>query len=647
MIGLLVALGILGVAAVVALLLARWPRWATAVGTLGPVLACLVAMGPAWEALLGGAAESFRQDWSLPIGQFALRLDPLAAFFLIPTVLIAALAAVYGAGYLHRAQGYAWMLYNLMLASLLLVLLSDNGLLFLLSWEAMSITSFLLVILDDEHASVRRGGLVYLVATHLGTAFLLVLFLMLSPGGSMDLAAPASAVAGTCFWLALIGFGTKAGFVPLHVWLPQAHPAAPSHVSALLSGIILKTGVYGLLRTLTLLGPPQAAWGWTLLVVGVSSGILGVVFALAQHNLKRLLAYHSVENLGIIAIGLGLGLLGQVEGNNPMMALGYAGGLLHVWNHAVFKSLLFLGAGAVGQSTGTLDVEHLGGLAKSMPRTALTFLVGSAAISGLPPFNGFVSELLIFLAAFVAVSSSSSAIVVAGLIGLSGLALISGLAIACFAKAFGVVFLGEPRAHLHKTPVDPPAAMLAPMLVLAGLCLALGVGGTTVVQLVAPTLAQVSETPVAMVVTALERCAPALGGFALLGAAWLVLTAFLLDGLRRVRPSESLSTWGCGYLRPTARMQYTAASFAQPLTDIFSFALQSRHDNDPVRGLFPRESSLHSHTPDPFERLFFRPILKNLRAAAARARVFQHGRVQLYVLYVLATVVALIVAVTL
>ena len=273
----------------------------------------------------------------------------------------------------------------------------------------MSLASFFLVMFDDEKESVRRAGWIYLVAMHLGTAFLLAMFLLL--GQERRLAGFRAALgrarrrSGVLFLLAVVGFGTKAGFIPLHVWLPEAHPAAPSHVSAVMSGVMIKTGIYGLLRMLTLLGPPPAWWGWTLLGIGVVSGVLGVLFALAQHDLKRLLAYHSVENIGIIALGLGVGLLGISYGNPTMAALGFAGGLLHVVNHAVFKSLLFLGAGSVLHATGTGEIDRLGGLLKRMPVTGATFLVGAAAISGLPPLNGFVSEFLIYLGALAGLGS--------------------------------------------------------------------------------------------------------------------------------------------------------------------------------------------------------------------------------------------------
>ncbi len=288
-----------------------------------------------------------------------------------------------------------------------LVLVARNAVLFLSAWELMAVSSFFLVTFEHERESVRSAGWIYLVATHLGTGFLLAFFILMGrETGSMNFDVWAAqgihtqGLAGILFLMAVVGFGTKAGFMPFHVWLPEAHPAAPSHVSALMSGVMIKTGIYGLLRAFTFLGAPPLWWGWLFIGIGLSSGVLGVLFALAQHDLKRLLAYHSVENIGIIALGIGVGLLGQNTGSPALVALGFGGALLHVLNHALFKGLLFLGAGAVAHSAGTREIDRLGGLLKQMPWTAATFLIGAAAISGLPPLNGFVSEFLIFLGAF-------------------------------------------------------------------------------------------------------------------------------------------------------------------------------------------------------------------------------------------------------
>lgn len=629
--GLLLASGVLS-----ALLARSAPDRAAGLAVWANLVGAGLGLAAALAVLLTGVQESLVLPWSMPMGSLALRLDPLAAFFLVPTLVVAALAAQYGRGYLQGKGASSWLWFNLMVAALVLVLLSADGLLFLMAWETMSVSSFLLVVLHDERPEVRKAGLTYLVATHLGTAFLFALFLVVSPGQD-TLAFPAAGslapeLAGVAFLLALAGFGTKAGFVPAHTWLPEAHPAAPSHVSAFLSGVILKSGVYGLVRVVTWADAPPAWWGWTLLLVGLSSGILGVIFALAQHDLKRLLAYHSVENLGIISLGLGLGLLGLSGGNLAAAGLGFGGGLLHVWNHAWFKSLLFLGAGAVGQATGALDLEKQGGLLRRMPVTGGTFLVGSAAIAGLPPLNGFVSEFLIFMAALELLGSIHP---VAAVLGLGGLALISGLAVACFAKAFGIVFLGEPRSPGAEAARDPGLEMRLPMVLLAVLCAAVGLLAPTLPAFLAWPVDQLAgaPTPLAAVVPSLVWVA-GLGAVALLAGAgvgrWLL-----------AQPRDVGVTWDCGYLAPTARMQYTAASFAQPLTDLFSFVLGSRRHGRPVEGYFPVSSDFHAETPDAFDEGLYRPLFRSLGRLALRVRVFQHGEVQLYLLYILIALVAL------
>src|SRR5208282_490863 len=334
------------------------------------------------------AIEQLHFPWPVPYGEFFIEIDPLTAWFLLPTLLLSALCAIYGVGYLRswqgrRSLGPVWFFYGLLVLGMVLVLLARNAVLFLVAWELMALASFFLVTFEHERESVREAGWIYFVATHLGTAFLLAFFLLLArETGSMDFNVWAEkgihtqGLAGILFLLAVVGFGTKAGFMPLHVWLPEAHPAAPSHVSALMSGVMIKTGIYGIVRMLAFIGSPPPWWGWTLVFIGAVSGILGVLFALAQHDIKRLLAYHSVENIGIICLGLGVGLLGISFGAPLVAFLGFAGGLLHVLNHALFKGLLFLGAGAASHAAGTREIDRLGGLMRRMPLTGAAFLVG-------------------------------------------------------------------------------------------------------------------------------------------------------------------------------------------------------------------------------------------------------------------------------
>jgi formate hydrogenlyase subunit 3/multisubunit Na+/H+ antiporter MnhD subunit len=651
---LILSCGLLASGGLAALLAAKSRRWSCLIGAGTAVLGCAVGLWPALSAALGAPAQSVRLAWPLPGMSLALELDALSGFFLVPTLLICALAAVYGAGYLRdckRPVGLAWFAYNLLVLSMALVMLARNGILFLLAWEVMSLASFFLVCFENDDPAVREAGWVYLIATHLGSAFLLALFvLMAKASGSFDFAAwnmlplPA-ARAGLLFIFAVVGFGTKAGFLPLHVWLPEAHPAAPSHVSAVMSGVMIKTGIYGLLRFYLMLESPPDWCGWLLLVIGLASGVVGVLFALAQHDLKRLLAYHSVENIGIISLGLGLGMLGVSWRCAPLAVLGFGGGLLHVLNHALFKGLLFLGAGSVLHATGARELDHLGGLLKRMPLTGATFLVGAAAISGLPLLNGFVSEFLIYLGSFQSLIAPRVPAAPA-LLAIGGLALIGGLASACFAKAFGIVFLGEPRTGHAQHAHESGPAMIWPMAILSAACVAIGLLPWLVVRALGPLLEAVTRLPAAEVepvlgATGAVLATVTLAAGLLLGAA--LLLTLLRRGLLSGRQVETAPTWDCGYALPNPKMQYTASSFAQPLLAFFWPVLRTRQRLAGLQGLFPGASSWMTETRDTYREFIFEPLFAGVRRLLGRMRGLQQGRMQLYVLYVALALLVLLV----
>ncbi|HOX07721.1 MAG TPA: proton-conducting transporter membrane subunit [Planctomycetota bacterium] len=659
----LIAMGLMALGGLAAMAAGRSARAATALGAGSAAAGSALGLCAALSVLLEGGSRALAgaPRWSMPGGALSLELDALSAFFLLPTLLLSGLAAIYGAEYLlafrgRKNLGTAWFCFNALVVSMALVLTARNAILFLLAWETMALSSFFLVAFESEKPETRRAAWIYMVATHLGTACLLAMFVLMAArsGGSFEfgamgaLAGLSPAFAGLIFVLALVGFGTKAGFMPLHVWLPEAHPAAPSHVSAVMSGVMIKTGIYGLVRILAMLGHPPAWWGWTLVAIGATSGILGVLFALAQHDIKRLLAYHSVENIGIIALGLGLGLLGTSLGLPALAVLGFAGGLLHVLNHALFKGLLFLGAGSVLHGTGTREIDHLGGLMKRMPSTGIAFLVGAAAISGLPPLNGFVSEFLIYLGSFRTAAGGTGgwAAAVPAIATIAALALIGGLAAACFAKAFGIIFLGEPRSRHAEGAHEAGAAMRLPMLTLAALCVLIGLCPLPVVGLMGPMVGPLAG----LSGPAAERAlAGGSGPLAMLtvGAALLLALLGMLVLLRRWllagRPVEETVTWDCGYARPTARMQYTASSFAQPLTAVFGIFLRTREKLRAPEGLFPSGAELSTDTPDACERGLFRPAFTGLAWLFGRLRVLQGGRVQIYVLYVVLTLLAILV----
>jgi hydrogenase-4 component B len=644
---------------VLSLLVGKCPRLACVVGAAGMVIGCVPAVTAAVRSLASGATSEMQLFWQMPLGSARMVLDPLAAWFVLPIAVICALAAVYGGQYLQHYSarknlGGSWFLFNLLAASMLLVVVAGNGVLFLMAWEMMSLASFFLVGFESEKSEVRRAAWTYLVAMHIGVAFLLVMFTLLGKdAGTLNfnrLASPPG-MAGVIFVLAVIGFGAKAGFIPMHVWLPEAHPAAPSHVSAVMSGVMIKTGIYGLLRILTLLGPAPAWWGWTLLAIGVISGVFGVLCALAQRDLKRLLAYSSVENIGIITLAIGLGLLGVAYGRPVMAGLGFGGALLHVLNHSMFKSLLFLGAGSVLHSTGTRRIDRLGGLMKRMPATGTAFLVGAAAICGLPPLNGFVGEFLIYFAALVGLRNGTAASVAScgtlSVTAIGSLALIGGLAAACFTKAFGIVFLGEPRSDEAAASHECGFWMRASMAILALGCIAAGLAAPLWLTALQPAVNSIVPPAIRdSVAVGLNRGVIPLGyvsaGSCVLASliVVLVLARWLILKGRTVGAAE---TWGCGYTAPTSRVQYTGSSFTWPLIFLFRLFVRPVEIICPPQGLFPAGAELRTGSPDVFQRYVYGPLFSGVAKLAVKLRWLQQGRIQLYVLYIGLTMLALLI----
>jgi NADH:ubiquinone oxidoreductase subunit 5 (subunit L)/multisubunit Na+/H+ antiporter MnhA subunit len=396
---------------------------------------------------------------------------------------------------------------------------------------------------------------------------------------------------------------------------------------------------------LTFLGPPPASFGWALVVVGAASGIAGAVFALAQVDLKRLLAYSSVENVGIIALGLGVGLTGLHAASPAIAIFGFAGALLHLLNHAINKGLLFLGAGAVARAAGTREIERLGGLGSRMPATSASFLTGAAAISGLPPLNGFAGEFLIYVAAFRGATRLDPRDALPCLVALAGLALTGGLAAAGFTRAFGFTFLGQPRSEGAEAARDPGFAMRAPLLALASSCALLGLLSPWVAAALGPALVVATRTSARLVSGNLAAASASLEIAVLLFTALLALSAGLWLARRRLLAGHEVvaaATWGCGYASPSPRMQYTASSFAQPLTDLFAGLLGTRRTVGRPEGLFPASSSFSTETPDPFKERIFAPAFLGAARGAGRLRWLQQGQVRLYVAYIAATLLALL-----
>ncbi|HEX9400962.1 MAG TPA: proton-conducting transporter membrane subunit [Anaeromyxobacter sp.] len=635
-----------GVSGLAAVLLARRP--AVAQATACALVCAGAALGlAAAAAVLGGAPATS--------ARLALRLDGLSAIFLVPISLISAVGAIYGLRYHpQQAAGAAavrvQLFYGLAAAGMALLVAASNAIVFLVGWEVMALANFFLVLTDHERRDVQRAAFLYLAATHVGTLALFALFALLrQAAGSYDLAAMvglrADGLLGArVFALALLGFGMKAGLMPLHFWLPPAHAAAPSHVSALMSGVVVKTGIYGILRVCGLFDAVPAWWGVALLAAGGVSAVLGVALALAQHDLKRLLAYHTVENVGIIALGAGLALLGRARGEPALVLLGFAGAALHVVNHALFKSLLFLGAGAIQHATGTREIDRLGGLARSMRATTILFAVGAAAIAGLPPLNGFVSEWLVYLGFLGALRRPQGDLLAFAAAGAPLLALVGGLAAACFTKVVGIVFLGTPRTPEAARAHEAPRAMLVPMGVLAAACLAIGLAPGAAVPSLARAAAGWSRLDPARLAAPAAEASASAARVSLVALA-LLLVAAAVWAIRRarlaVRPAAApVETWGCGFAAPTARVQYTGSSFAELLVGHFSWAVRVHREGDRARGLFPAAAALRTHVPDPVLDGALVPAARAYGWISGRARQLNLRRIQLQMLLVLATLVA-------
>lgn len=633
--------GLLFAAAAAVLLLRRRPVAADRLFRLLILGGCLIAAVPALRVLMapaGASAELVRR------GPWAFGLDPLSSWFVLVIMAVGAATAAYGVPYLapergHRDVTASHALVAVLLVALLGVVIAQTAVAFLTAWEIMAVSAYLLILFEREDPQVRRAAFVYLILTHLSMLALLAMFASLPAsavgmtfaGLAQGKAALGPAV-GSFLLFGLVGFGLKAGAVPLHFWLPGAHAAAPSHVSALFSGVMIKTGIYGLLRIIVLLGVPPAWFGWALLLLGLVSGILGVLWALAQHDLKRLLAYHSVENIGIILLGMGVGVLGLAYDHPAVAVLGFAGALLHTLNHALFKSLLFLGAGAVIRATGTRVIDRLGGVGRRMPLTALAFGIGAVAIVGLPPLNGFVSEWVIFIAMLRAGQSPDGMRLAAATAG--GLALVGGLALACFTKVTGVILLGRERSADAERGADPGPGMTLPIWALAAACLVIGIFPGLVVG---PAMAVARSLLPAGAATPddIEFGVTAL--ISLLAAGLVLLTASLFL-LRRWRIRSSApsrrDTWACGGL-PDARVQYTASSYAAPLLTAFG----------PMTGLQATRTAaaFSTHAKDPVLDGAVRPVWRVVDRTGQGIRTLQSGRIRWYLLAVVFTLVGLLV----
>lgn len=630
----------------------RLYRLAHGLGVFCSLTGALAGILAALKVLVGGETEQFQHFWTSAGMEFALALDGLAAFFLLPLFLLVFFCGLYAFRYLEiEPRGFQaarhWFFFNILAGSMALVVAAANSFIFLLAWEMMSLSSFFLVVHEFADEQVRKAGWLYLVATHLGTAFLFCLFLAeYHLAGSLAFSSfevlRSLPQTGTIafFFLAVIGFGTKAGMFPLHCWLPEAHAAAPSHVSALMSGVMIKTALYGLLRLLTFL-PALPAWcGLLLAGLGITGGLYGIALAALQPDIKKSLAYSTVENIGIILLGIGLWLYCGATGHPGAAILALSGALLHIWNHAMFKSLLFLGAGSIIHATGTRTISALGGLLRRMPITGLLMIAGGAAIAALPPLNGFVSELLIYLGLAQAGLSAAGGQAFLFMIFAILLALTGGMVLLAMTRLLGITFSGKPRSEASVHAHESSPSMLVAMALPALCCFAIGIFPQIALRLLAKPmqiLAPGSPDPAAVLPLPF-------------GPAWslcaLLLTATVAGVLvarHRSRPQAVQPTWGCGFLKPTTRMAYTAGGFTQFAQDeMYYSCLKPRVEKPDLLGFFPAPRRFLREYGDPVLARWFSPLFLQCADLAHTFHRLQAGQMNIYLTYIFLTTVLLL-----
>ncbi len=672
----LALIGIFVAGAVGSLIVRRNDRLANRWGNFFAIVGSLWGLAFASAVLISGhnvAIQGIVSDF--PFLSLTFQIDKLGAFFILAISLIALFCSVYAVDYIkdyyHRYSiGGLGFFYNLFIAAMVLVVGAANGIVFLIAWEVMSLASYFLVTYDRRDPNNVKAGYLYLVMTHVGTAFILLAFILLyASTGSFDFDAIKAGAAAmpqllkdAVFGLAFIGFGTKAGVIPVHIWLPSAHPAAPSHVSALMSGVMIKMGIYMMVRMfLDILQPVPTWWGVAVLVVGAVSCVLGVLYALTEHDIKRLLAYHSIENIGIILLGVGGALVFSSLHLPALMMLSLGAALFHTLNHAIFKSLLFLGAGSVIHAMHTRNIEEYGGLARLMPVTAVFFLIGSMAISALPPFNGFFSEWFTFQALFHGAMSGDLVVKWAFLIAIGALALTGGLALACFVKAYGATFQARPRSEAAKHAHEVPFGMKAAMAGLALLCVAVGATAAPVLTALSDIARQVVGVPQVAAITSVSATQvltvahgyaavwpPALLG--LLLAVPILVWLVVRFGVNAKQKVVIGSTWDCG-TELTERMEITSTGFARSIIMIFRGVLkptiqhQIEYDDSASRYM-PTSRTVSLGVDDVYHKYSYGPMYDSAVAVSRFIKRIQNGNINSYVLYIfIVLVITLLVGV--
>ncbi len=622
---------------------------------LSSVIACI----PAINSLTGNNIEIILNG-GFAFGPIPVRLDALSGWFILIICFIFLTGGFYGISYMKSYSeqkaniGLHSIAFILLYASMIAITVVQNSLAFLLMWEIMTLSAFIAVIFEYQKPDTIKAGMNFLIQSHVSILFLFIGFIWVAAEtGSYDFAAiteytglHSGATSLALFIVFVAGFGIKAGFVPFHSWLPYAHPAAPAHVSGIMSGVMIKIGIFGILRMITFIKTDFLTLGYIILTISVISGLYGVMLAIIQHNLKRLLAYHSIENIGIIGIGIGLGCIGIGTSNQYLSVLGFTGALLHTLNHSLFKSLLFFTAGNVYQATHTLDIEHLGGLIKKMPHTALLFILAALAICGLPPFNGFISEFVIYNGLYVWLQNAQLVELIVIIFSVMGLVMIGGLAILCFTKAAGVVFLGSPRHTFEHEPKEVPVRQIIPLYMIAAFIVAIGLFPQFFIRILIYPVSQLTGSPAPFVAPMHAQTVGIMQKISMATAGFIALVVFILLLKKRATRKRSIrtdATWGCGYVAPTSKIQYTGSSYARTYSKLFSTILLSFKSSNDVTGIFPKETHYETKPYDQVEKWFIDKPLKSYKSFMNRFLFFQNGKLQFYILYGIVFIVAVII----
>jgi formate hydrogenlyase subunit 3/multisubunit Na+/H+ antiporter MnhD subunit len=603
---------------------------------------------PAIHVLLGQPIE-INIFGAYFFGDIAVRIDSLSAWFILIINLTSVNGVLYGIGYMKTYRDQKsnltlhWILFLLFHSSMLWVCMIQHGLAFLVAWELMSLSSLLLVIFEHQNKNTLQAGLNYLVQMHISVVFLTSAFIWVYfSTGSFDFRAIGdffnSNINIWLFILFFVGFGIKAGFVPFHSWLPHAHPAAPSHVSGVMSGVIVKVGIYGILRIATFLRQDYVLIGESILALSIVTGLYGILNAAVHRDFKKMLAYCTIENIGIIGSGIGLGIIGIGLGNTILIVLGFAGAMLHTLNHSLFKSMLFFSAGAVYQQTHTRDMEKLGGLIKQMPHTGFLFLIGALAIGGLPPFNGFVSEFILYSGYLEGIKTLDVLNATLSIFTLSSLAIIGGLSILTFTKSFGTIFLGSARSKLHHQITEASFIMLLPQYLILVIMLSIGVFPGFYFKVVLKTIS--AFLPSAKITDSINInpivfTMSQIGIYSFVFIGLIAAVYYIRVYIASKKSVELKPTWGCAYSAPNSRMQYTGKSFSKTLGKLLGFILieNKRYQEIPVKETFPSQRKHSSHYLDFFETRIFNGITDRLVYSMNYFQFIQNGKTQAYVLY--------------